>query len=192
MNIIEKPSTAKSSDSGKLIEDDTRLGVYPDSTESGTKWPWIILASLVLSAAILFISQLEDTVEVNELITPPSLPEVSVVEVTANAEQVEIRSLSEVKPRWSINLSASISGKVEKVFEGALAGESVKAGEPLIEIENSRYFAELAAAEQALKEAKLVQLQAENATHLAREDFKRNGREPPNDLALKLPQLGIA
>ncbi|MEM7215233.1 MAG: efflux RND transporter periplasmic adaptor subunit [Pseudomonadota bacterium] len=156
------------------------------------KWLWILLALFVLSAVIVFISQLEDTVEINELVTPPSLPEVSVVEVVANAEQAEILSLSEVKPRWSVNLGTAVSGKVEKVLDRALTGEPVKKGDLLVEIENSRYVAELAAAEQTLQEARLALLQAENATHLAREDFKRNGQEPPNDLALKLPQLGIA
>ncbi|MEX3008522.1 efflux RND transporter periplasmic adaptor subunit [Hoeflea sp. TYP-13] len=112
--------------------------------------------------------------------------------ISVGPETVEVASFSEVRPRWSAELRAAVSGRINKVFDTALAGERVEAGATLITIENSRYVAELAAAELALKEAKLALWKAKNATTLARKEFERNNTTPPNDLALRLPELEIA
>ena len=83
-------------------------------------------------------------------------------------------------------------GAVVEVLDSALAGERVDAGTTLVTIENSRYLAELAAAQLALDEAHLALWRAKNATLVAKREFERTKTKPPNDLALKLPQLGIA
>lgn len=150
------------------------------------------MSVLLLGTVVYGLGYLEDTADVTRTETPQPLPLVSVETVTTTPQSVVIRTFAEVRPRWSAELTASVTGRVKNVFDSALAGEPVEAGTRLIEIENSRYVAELAAAQQSDKEAKLVLWQAKNATLLAREDFKRNNRKPPNDLALKLPQLGIA
>ena len=85
-----------------------------------------------------------------------------------------------------------MSGRVTDVLESSLAGERVEAGTTLITIENSRYVAELAAAGLALKEARLALWKAKNATYVARKEYEASGTKPPNDLALRLPQLDIA
>ncbi len=153
---------------------------------------WILFSLAVLTAAIFVLSVSEDTIDVTSNLSSPPLPPVTVEQVSISSQTIEIRAFAEVQPRWSATLSAGVSGRVEAVRDSALAGERVKAGTPLIDIENSRYLAELAAAELAVKEAELALWRAKNATRVARADFKRNGTEPPNDLALKLPQLNIA
>ena len=153
---------------------------------------WILISLAVLAGAIFILSISEDTIDVTANSSSPPLPPVTVEEVSISSQTIEIRAFAEVQPRWSATLSAGVSGRVEAVRDSALAGERVKAGTALIEIENSRYLAELAAAELAVKEAELALWRAKNATRVARADFKRNGTEPPNELALKLPQLNIA
>lgn len=164
----------------------------PDAQKPRLRWLWILLSVLLLGTVISSLGYLEDTADVTEAQTPRPLPLVSVETVTMAPQRVVVRSFAEVRPRWSAELTASVTGRIDRVLDAALAGEPVEAGTRLIEVEDSRYVAELAAAEQADKEARLALWQARNATLLAREDFKRNNRQPPNDLALKLPQLGIA
>lgn len=156
------------------------------------RWPWLILAFIVLAAVMAYLSVAEDTADVSEAKTPPPMPLVSVETVSVGPETVEVSAYAEVRPRWAAELRSAVSGRVTGVRETALAGERVEAGTVLITIEDSRYAADLAAAELALKEARLALWQAKNAVHVARKEFERNGIEPPNELALKLPQLGIA
>lgn len=162
------------------------------SQKTRFRWLWIVLSVMVLGVVLYGLGYLEDTADVTRTETPQPLPLVSVENIKTTPQQMLIRSVAEVRPRWSAELTASVAGRITNVFESALAGEPVEAGTQLIEIESSQYAAELAAAEQANKEAELALWQARNATLLAREDFDRNNRKPPNDLALKLPQLGVA
>lgn len=168
----------------------------PDISQRASKprsrrfWIWLSLGILFL--VLLVLSFAEDTIDVTETNAPPVLPLVSVDPVVAGPQTVRVRAFADVRPRWSADLSAAVIGRVDRVFDSALAGEPVAAGTPLIEIENSRYVAELAAAELELKQAELGLWQAKNATQVAQAEFTRTKTPPPNDLALKLPQLGIA
>ncbi|MEM7216677.1 MAG: efflux RND transporter periplasmic adaptor subunit, partial [Pseudomonadota bacterium] len=180
---------------GLEISDPATDTPYPspeEAVESGRRWPWLLASCVLLGFVILVLSQLEDTADVFEATVPPSLQVVSVEQVSPSTHQAVVRSYSEVRPRWSAELSASVSGKIINLHDRALAGEPVGTGDLLIEIENSRFTAEFAAADLMLKESKLGLLQAQNATLLARKDFERNQSKPPNDLALKIPQLDIA
>ena len=156
------------------------------------RWAFLVIAISTLGVVLIVLAELEDTVDAAKSTAPPPLQLVSVERVSVGAQRVEITGFSEVLPRWSAELRAAVSGRVVKVLDQALVGEPVETGTALIEIENSRYVAELAATEHALKEAELALLRAENASLLARKDLERNRKVAPNDLALKLPQLEIA
>lgn len=156
------------------------------------RWVWIVLALFVLGGVALFLATAEDTVDVEQAKAPPPAQLVSIETVPVGPATVEVSSFAEIRPRWSAELRAAVSGRVTDVLESALAGERVRAGTTLITIENSRYVAELAAAELALKEARLALWQAKNATYVARKEYESSGTTPPNDLALRLPQLDIA
>lgn len=189
MNSADSTSTSETPErSGET----TPPSKGPKTGKPGLRWLWILLSLFLLAAVISSLGYLEDTVDVSSSNEVRPLPLVSVETISVAPQQAEIRAFAEVRPRWSAELSASVSGRIRTVFDSALSGEPVEAGTPLIEIENSRHVAELAAAEQAHKEAELALWHAKNATLLAREDFKRNNTTPPNDLALKLPQLEIA
>lgn len=174
------------------IDEAEDTGSRSESGRPGPRWPWIVLSLAALGLVLYLLSITEDTVDVSETSVPQPLQLVTIENIAVGAQTIEVRTFGEVRPRWSAELTSAVSGRVTKVLANALAGEPVEAGSPLIEIENSRFIAELAAAELALKEAELTLWQAENAALLARREFERNRQKPPNELALKLPQLEIA
>ena len=174
-------------------------GVSGESLETGGKdkknwsgWFWTFLSLLLFASTLTLLSYTEDTVDVIGATAPVPAPVVTVERVATAFQTAEIRTFADVRPKWSAVLTAPVSGRVDSVFDVALAGKQVDSGTPLLKIEDSRYVAELTAAELALKQADLALWQAKNATYVARADFKRNNVKPPNDLALKLPQLAIA
>ncbi len=164
----------------------------PGGASSRGRWIVLALALVALGAVILFLATAEDTVDVTPARQQPPVQLVSIETLPVSAQTVEVSAYAEIRPRWAAELRAAVTGRVDKVFDSALAGERVNAGTTLITIENSRYVAELAEAELSLKQAQLALWKAENATILARKEFERNKAKPPNDLALRLPELEIA
>lgn len=169
---------------------------HPDHSVSKklrrNRWVLMILALTLLGGVVWYLDAAEYTVDVVQAETPRPPPWVSIESVRISSETVEVSAFAEVRPRWTAELKAAVSGRITKVLASALAGERVSKGTALIEIENTRYVAELAVAELALKEAQLALWQAKNATVIARKEFERANKKPPNELALKLPQLDIA
>lgn len=162
------------------------------SSRPRKRWLAIALSILCLIGVIVFLDSAEDSIDVQPSQRPPELPVVSVFSVEVAPANAEITAYAEIRPRWSATLRAAVSGRITQVFPHALAGEPVTVGTPLISVERSAYVAEVAAAELAVKEAKLALSRSEKATQVARQQFKRGGTQPPNDLALHLPQLRIA
>ena len=153
---------------------------------------WVLLSLAAFVSVLIFLSMVEDTVDVKQTAVQPPAQIVSIEVAKVKPETAEVGAFAEVQPRWSAELRSTVSGRVTKVLPSALAGEPVQAGTTLITIENSQYVAQLSAAELTLKETNLALLKAQNATLLARNEFKRTGKKPPNDLALHIPQLEIA
>lgn len=156
------------------------------------RWLWVALSLAVLIAVVLVVFDAEDTADVKQATTPPPAPPVSVFEVSSQRAQAHVSVFAEVRPRWATDLRASVSGRIIQVFDPALAGAQVDKGDVLYQIEPAPYLANVANAEQALAEAELALLQAENKTFVARRQFERDGTQPPNDLALHLPEQRIA
>ncbi len=156
------------------------------------RWLIIVLSISVLVAVVLYLSWAEDTVDVQQSEPVPATQLVSIETLSVKPETVEVSTFAEVRPRWSAQLRAAISGRILEVLDSALAGERVAADTTLITVENSQHAAELSSAELAVKEAQVTLLKAEKVTLVAREQYKRSGTKPPNDLALHLPELNLA
>jgi len=152
----------------------------------------LLLAAGLLTGVVLLLSDMEDTVDIEKQNSADLLPLVTVEEVQAGAGSVSVEAFGEIRPRWAADLKSEVSGVVVKVHPGALAGRQVTEGESLFVIEDSQHQAELAEAELRLQEAELAQQQALYATRVAERQFESAGEQPPNDLALHLPQLHIA
>lgn len=163
-----------------------------DEPKLWKRWAVVVIALFALIAVFGYLLEAEDTIDVVKYEDEPLAPVVTVERVSLKPETVEVSAYAEVYPRWMVELKAAVSGRVEKVFDTALAGERVDEGTELLTIEHSQYMSEVAAAELALKEAQLGLTNAKNDTRLARRQYKRDGIKPPNDLALLLPQLRIA
>ncbi|WP_299343628.1 efflux RND transporter periplasmic adaptor subunit [uncultured Maritalea sp.] len=156
------------------------------------RWVWIVLSLTVLIIVTLYVFSLEDEVEVLKVERDISLQIVSVEQIHPIDQVAQVRVFAEVSPQWNAQIRSSVSGRIIKVYNAALEGSRVSKNEPLFEIEKNQYQATLASAEQILAQAKLDLWRAKNATQLARNQFERDGSSPPNDLALKIPELDIA
>ncbi|MEO1082292.1 MAG: efflux RND transporter periplasmic adaptor subunit [Pseudomonadota bacterium] len=156
------------------------------------RWPGIAGAFLMLLLAVLLTFEAEDPVRVSASSGEAAAPPVSVISVAAGDTRARVSAFAELRPRWNAAIRSAVSGRITAVFDAALAGQRIEAGETLFTIERTAFETAVAAAELQLEEARLVLWQAENAVTLAKGEFARSGTEAPNDLALRLPQLRIA
>lgn len=156
------------------------------------RWLYVGAALVALVAALTLVWEAEDTADVRVSQVPNPAPFVTVVEVSPAAAVPTISAFAELRPRWDAKIRAAVSGRVEAVHDAALAGGRVDAGTLLFSIDKTQYEADVAAAELNLEQARLAVWQAKNAVTVARGQFERAGKEPPNELALRLPELRIA
>lgn len=153
---------------------------------------WIGLSLVILFAVVVLLFGTEDTADVTLADAPPPAQVVTVLEVAPAEAIAAATAFAELRPRWDADIRAAVAGRITKVHDAALAGERVDAGTPLFSIEKTQYETEVAAAELSLEEANLAHWNARNQATVARREFERHGSEPPNELALRLPQLRIA
>lgn len=162
------------------------------SASPARRWLWIGLSLVMLAAVIVVVLDTEDTANVTVADAPPPAATVTVLDIAPADAVVTISAYAELRPRWDAQIRAAVSGRISKVDDAALAGTRIEAGTPLFSIEKTQYQSAVAAAELSLEEAKLSLWRAENAVALAGREFERTGTEPPNELALRLPELRIA
>lgn len=163
-----------------------------DAVQTTRRWLWIILSIAALAAVIGLLWEVEDTADVTQRSAQPKPPVVTVVEVQRAQARASVSAFAELRPRWKADIRAAVSGRIVEVHKAALAGTRVTAGTRLFSIERTQFETEVADAEAALEQARLTLMQAENQVTVAERLFKADGTEPPNELALKLPQLRIA
>lgn len=156
------------------------------------RWLWILVALLLLSLVVIYLLNVSDEAEVSRLSAPPPLPPVTVEYVRSGSHQAQVKAYAEVKPRWSVELTAAVSGRIATLESSSMTGEEVAKEAPLLKIEDSAYVSALADENLSLEEATLALRQAEIKASVTRKEFEYVGSVPNNDLALRLPQLKIA
>jgi len=156
------------------------------------RWLWLGPAITLLAAVIVLLWETEYTADVSRTTTLPPAPSVSVLAVAPSAARAEVSAFAELRPRWDAEIRAAVAGRIIAVQNSALAGTRVVSGTPLIMIEPTPYETAVAEAELAVAQARLALLRAENQVIVARRQFARDGVDPPNELALHIPQLRIA
>ncbi|WP_170429830.1 efflux RND transporter periplasmic adaptor subunit [Ruegeria arenilitoris] len=156
------------------------------------QWLWIGLSLALFAAIVMLLFDTEDTIDVQAANTSPPPPTVSVVSVAPETVQARVSAFAEVRPRWDAELRSAVSGRITAVHSAALAGAQVEQGDRLFSIENAPYQSAVAAAEMELEQAELALLRAQNNVTIAQRQFDRDETEPPNELAVNLPQLRIA
>ncbi len=163
-----------------------------NSEGTGRRWLWILLSVGALLAVLTLLWEVEDTADVAGRAEPPSAPIVSVILVERAKAQASISVFAEIKPRWDAQIRAAVSGRIVRVYDTALSGTRVMEGTPLFAIQRTQFETAVAEAEVALEQSRLSLMQAKNQVAIAERQFERDSSEPPNELALKLPQLRIA
>lgn len=154
---------------------------------------WLSGSILFLFFIFVILAVLEDTADVSEKKAETYHPPVSVVDAKPGKYRGILRSFAEIKPRWSAELKAHISGEIVEILPQAMEGETVKKGDLLIRIEDSRYMADLDRAEYNLAQAQLTFQQEEKKTRRALSNWKRSGiKQRPSDMALNKPQQELA
>ncbi len=161
-------------------------------TSKPRRWLFVTLALALLSAVVVLLLETEDTVDVSRTTAAPVAPVVSVLHRSQAEVTAQVSAFAELRPRWSAEIRAAVSGRIRAVHDAALAGTRVTAGTPLFEVERTPFETAVTAAEMAVEEAELARLRAQNNVTVSRRQFARNDIEPPNDLALHLPDLRIA
>ncbi|WP_170406428.1 efflux RND transporter periplasmic adaptor subunit [Ruegeria arenilitoris] len=156
------------------------------------QWLWIGLSLALFVAIVMLLFDTEDTIDVQATNTSRPPPTVSVVSVAPETVQARVSAFAEVRPRWDAELRSAVSGRITAVHSAALAGAQVEQGDRLFSIENAPYQSAVAAAEMELEQAELALLRAQNNVTVAQRQFDRDETEPPNELAVNLPQLRIA
>ena len=126
--------------------------------------------------------------------TPQITPPTVFYEVAeAKPVTLDVSTQGEVRPRTDINLTAQVSGRVERTSEAFVDGGAFEEGDVLVKIEDADYRLQVTSAGARVAQAKEVLSREEAESDLAREDFEELGRDDtPSDLTLRLPQLAQA
>lgn len=121
-------------------------------------------------------------------------PSVNVLRVEPGRYQAQLIGYGAANPRFELTLSAQVTGQVQQIAQDFEAGNRVKAGNVLLELENSEYRAALASAEETLANAKLALLQEQREGLQAQTEWSASGLdgEPDSELVLRKPQLAAA
>lgn len=162
-------------------------------TNKKVQWISFVLAFLIFVVIIFSLPyepQQDYTLSEQAAVPTP----VSVMLVTAKKHQAKVAALGEVKPRWQSEVRAFVRGKTKFLSERALAGKTVKKNEVLASIDDTRYRAQLAEANNRLAAAKVSLLVAQRESEQAKRNWQRSGLQglPESPLAFHEPQLAAA
>lgn len=152
----------------------------------------LLVAFLCLFAVLVFLEQVEYTINVEQHESPVQLPVVSVVESYEQSAYLRVEAYCEVRPQWQLEIKAEVSGTVEYVSANAATGAKVLKGQELFKIDNTQYLADLADAKHILRQNQLELKRAQYKSYVAKQQFASVGKKPSNNLALHLPQIEIA
>ncbi len=145
--------------------------------------------TLVIAAGFLFRTEDEPPRKIVQSSQPVV---VTGMTVTQSAEPPPLRLHGTVTPRYRLQLSTEVSGKVVFLNRKFVVGGYVKAGELLIGLDDSSYRYELTALKAELASADLeLQREMERAS-LAARDWREFGHGIAPPLVLRTPQLAAA
>ncbi|TCS43338.1 efflux RND transporter periplasmic adaptor subunit [Reinekea marinisedimentorum] len=126
--------------------------------------------------------------------TAASAMNVSVVAVSAENYQAEVKGYGEAVAHYAISYTAEVSGRVASLADNFEVGQRVNQGDVLITLENTAYRQAVAEAESNLAQAELDLLEEQRTGEQARLEWQRSGLEgePNSSLVLREPQLAAA
>jgi len=122
------------------------------------------------------------------------VPKVRVTTALPRASTITVETRGTVRPRTRTTLSSQVSGTITKVGPAFEAGGRFQAGELLLEIDATNYYASFAQAEAQKATAQLALAQAQADAANIRSDLSELGLSAgqSSDLLLRKPQLAKA
>ena len=160
---------------------------------------WILLALAVAAlAGVLLLNQARIAAQANRpmpsQVEKVLIADVTVIHVETASYKARLTAHGAAEPRFELALTAHVAGAVKSLSAGFETGRRVKAGEALLELEDSDYRAAVAEAAQAVASAELDYLQEQQQGEQARHDWKSSGLtgEPASALVLREPHLAAA
>ncbi|WP_158678197.1 efflux RND transporter periplasmic adaptor subunit [Pseudoalteromonas sp. T1lg23B] len=123
-----------------------------------------------------------------------NLPQVGVISVNADTYRASVTGLGEVTPRYKLNLTSDVSGKVVSLSDKFSSGQILKKGDILATIEDSTYQAQLAQAQAQVAQAELELAQEKRQGEVAYQEWLlgKDGGQKATPLVLRKPQLAAA
>ncbi|HBR95601.1 MAG TPA: hypothetical protein DEA90_15680 [Opitutae bacterium] len=152
-------------------------------------FPLIILGALLIAWILIKNKPERPAATPREVI-----PSVRYLEISAQDETPTIHTYGNVQSYFEAQLAAQVSGEIQDISAQFNAGQFVKKGELLLEIDPADYQAVIAEEEANL--ASMQQALAEEIirSELAAEDWTESGRalDSASELTLRKPQLAAA
>ena len=121
-------------------------------------------------------------------------PQVTTVQPVIGSYKSSIKGYGEITPVQHLNLASEVSGKVVERSPAFKSGETLKAGEVLLKIDDNEYREAVASAKSTLASAEVTLLQQQLNHTQAKAEWERSGLSgsPDSELALYEPQLKAA
>ncbi|WP_191600535.1 efflux RND transporter periplasmic adaptor subunit [Marinomonas algicola] len=162
--------------------------------------PWIlfILMSCLLAGIYVYISSaIEAKNQTTARPRPPAeeqVLDVSVIEVRAQKHVAMLSANGTTKSRFEVNLTAKVSGDVERINPNFETGNRVPAGTELLKLKNLELISNLSQAKNQQAKAILALKEEERLVDQAEAEWKAAGfsGDPDSELVLRKPQLAVA
>ena len=121
-------------------------------------------------------------------------PDVSVIEAAPASYRAHVSAYGATNPRYSLTLTAKVSGYVASLSPAFETGGKVAKGDMLLKLEDNDYRSALAGAEQDLASAQLELLEQQRQAVQARAEWNSAGLngEPDSPLVLREPYVNAA
>lgn len=132
----------------------------------------ILTIALALLAAVTYWLWQDEGATTPSPQTTPTLPRVAVTTQTPREHQAALSAYGRLTPRWSVTLTAAVSGTVSDRAPQLLVGQHVEKGQPLLRLDNPEHAANVAVMRQQLAEAKVQQQQLQQTIRQIRRDWK--------------------
>jgi len=121
-----------------------------------------------------------------------TIPVVSVITVQPETLQLNVASQGVIKPRYELELSAEVSGKVLYLHPNFVTGGFFNHDEVLVRIDSRDYDAAIVQAQAQIAEAKRLLATEQAQAEQARTEWQALGKGHPSALAMREPQLAEA
>ena len=154
----------------------------------------LLTSFMVLTGVTLYaLADFDDLPAVETSREPAPPPMVRVIEVSPSGYRPRLQGSGKAKPRYSMELTSELSGRLEKLTDLLRSGRQVNKGDLLARIDDTQYLRAVASAERQLADARVKLAEERGQSRQARNGWKQSGQSgDAPDLLLRKPQLTAA